>query len=73
MEPSGAQFSYFIGLCICSQHVSSPLMEFERLKLIKEYKTDPPKTQASEVEGEEKQPSPQPEDGEELPVYIDYM
>lgn len=43
-------------------------MEFERVKLIKEYKTDPPSDQD--------QPAPSPAavaEGEEKPVFIDYM
>lgn len=43
-------------------------MEFERVKLIKEYQTDPPKVS----DGGEAAPSPAAE-GEEKPVFVDYM
>ena len=51
------------------KHISSPLLEFERKKLINEYKTDPPKPSGDE----EAEAVPPPETGEEGPVFIDYM
>lgn len=52
------------------KHISSPLLEFERKKLIEEYKTDPPKP--SGEDGAEAA-APPPANGEEEPVFIDYM
>lgn len=49
-------------------------MEFERLKLIKEFKTDPPPAKPAE-EGAEEPPPPPPtqnENGTPM-IYIDYM
>lgn len=43
-------------------------MEFERIKLINQYKVDPPAKTSEQGEP----PEPVPE-GEEKPVYIDYM
>ena len=43
-------------------------MEFERIKLINEYKVDPP-----ERGGDPEAAPPPPAEGEEKPVYIDYM
>ena len=56
------------------QHISAPLMEFERLKLLKEFKTDPPPAKPA-GEGDEESPPPPPtqnEDGSPM-VYVDYM
>lgn len=55
-----------------SQHISSPLMEFERLKLLREYKTDPPKP-TGEDGTEQPPPTPVPAEGEEPPIFVDYM
>ena len=63
---------------LCLQHISAPLMSFERLKLMKEFKTDPPAPKPVGEEGEgtsEEEPPPPPptenEDGEPM-SYIDY-
>ena len=59
------------------QHISAPLMGFERQKLLKEFKTDPPPPKPAEEgaeAGEEATPS-QPlmnEDGTPM-AYIDYV
>ena len=56
------------------QHISAPLMGFERLKLMKEFKADPPLPKPA-GEGEEEQTTPpEPllnEDGQPM-AYIDY-
>lgn len=55
-----------------SQHISSPLMEFERKKLINEYKTNPP-AKTSDQDGTAPPPPEKLAEGEEPPVFIDYM
>lgn len=59
------------------QHISAPLMGFERLKLMKEFKTDPPlpKLAKEGAEAEEEATPPEPllnEDGTPM-AYIDYL
>lgn len=48
-------------------------MEFERLKLIKEYKTNPPKPKPPQEGEEAEEPPPPVPEGEEPPVFVDYM
>ncbi len=53
------------------QHISAPLMEFERQNLIKEFTMVPPVT--APVEGEEPiEETTPPEDGEAPLVFVDY-
>ena len=48
-------------------------MEFERLKLLREYQTDPPKPKPPEDGEEQPLPPPEPVEGEEPPLFVDYM
>ena len=67
-----------MSLYVCTQHISAPLMEFERLKLIKEFKTDPPAPKPAEEGtegegGEDSPPLPPTEKEDGTPMgYIDY-
>jgi hypothetical protein len=60
------------------QHISAPLMGFERMKLMKEFKTDPPLPKPVAGEGAEpggQTTPPEPllnEDGTPM-AYIDYL
>lgn len=53
------------------QHISAPLMEFERQKLIKEFTMVLPDTPPEEGEGPTEETTP-PEDAEAPPVFVDY-
>lgn len=69
--------SYLLVLAVLfffQQHISAPLMEFERLKLIKEFKTEPPPSKpAAEGAGDATPPQPlMNQDGTPM-AYIDYL
>ncbi|XP_064391440.1 leucine-rich repeat-containing protein 74B-like [Halichondria panicea] len=54
------------------KHISAPLMEFERQKLIKEFTTTPPDTPPAEGEETTEVKKPSADDEDSPPVFVDY-
>jgi len=52
------------------QHISAPLMEFERQKLIAAFVTSPPPPEPTEEGTPDEQPS---QEGDPPAVFVDYM